>query len=489
MNKAPATWEQEQLARRRQDTEHRLSMLQQRIAMLDELEAKSERSNDDEIRASKLRTEIEFDKRVLQHNHQLAASASGMGINGRAVEVVDETLDESTVHDDDDNDDDDDYVSPAVAASLNGRHSSSAGGVFLIDHSQQQQQQQQQHKQQQQQQQQPQSTNGEIKREEFRLKKTQQQQQQPQPAPQQIELPVQYKPAAPVAFEAPIQQKYSWSASSSSVNNNNNNQNYPYQIGISASSNRTEIEVVHVSVQSPPTKQPVQANGGAATSSSSSSLSSSKSASMVALQQPSTNNNNKHVQFAAIPSQTLMSPPPPPLAVVESQQSQQLAASVSLGKQSHLASSSGLFKSSTTSSSDELNSSQSSQSSPTPTQHQFAVPPPLPTQPAPLVNMVPVHVTNKRVMFNEQSTANNYSRSASSSVIGANEIYVDKRLKQKQLEQQEQHAANMFVEGEKLSFKDKMKLFAQQSNAGGDIEQRLKVSRKQREIESKFDMR
>jgi hypothetical protein len=75
------------------------------------------------------------------------------------------------------------------------------------------------------------------------------------------------------------------------------------------------------------------------------------------------------------------------------------------------------------------------------------------------------------------------------SVIGANEIYVDQRLKIKQ--QQQQQMAQMVIEGEKLSFKDKMRLFARQSgentNGLSDSENRLKVSRKQREIESKFE--
>lgn len=77
------------------------------------------------------------------------------------------------------------------------------------------------------------------------------------------------------------------------------------------------------------------------------------------------------------------------------------------------------------------------------------------------------------------------------SVIGANEIYVDQRMKIKQQQQQQQQLAQMVIEGEKLSFKDKMRLFARQSgetvNGLSDTDNRLKVSRKQREIESKFD--
>lgn len=44
------------------------------------------------------------------------------------------------------------------------------------------------------------------------------------------------------------------------------------------------------------------------------------------------------------------------------------------------------------------------------------------------------------------------------------------------------------MRGEKLSFKDKMKLFAKQSGENGlaDADSKSKASKKQREIESKF---
>ncbi len=74
------------------------------------------------------------------------------------------------------------------------------------------------------------------------------------------------------------------------------------------------------------------------------------------------------------------------------------------------------------------------------------------------------------------------------SVIGANEVYVDQRLKMKQKQQEQQQLANMFIEGEKLSFKDKMKLFAKQSGEFiNETDSKFKVSKKQREIESKFE--
>jgi hypothetical protein len=79
---------------------------------------------------------------------------------------------------------------------------------------------------------------------------------------------------------------------------------------------------------------------------------------------------------------------------------------------------------------------------------------------------------------------------ATPSVIGANEVYVDQRLRAKQREQEEQKNASMFIEGEKLSFREKMKMFAAQS--GGEVVSDInnpKGSRKQREIESKFEIK
>ncbi len=61
-------WEQEQLNRQREDEELRLSLLQQRIELLEQLESKPYRTNDEENKLNKLRTEIEFDKRVLEMN-------------------------------------------------------------------------------------------------------------------------------------------------------------------------------------------------------------------------------------------------------------------------------------------------------------------------------------------------------------------------------------------------------------------------------------
>jgi len=113
-------------------------------------------------------------------------------------------------------------------------------------------------------------------------------------------------------------------------------------------------------------------------------------------------------------------------------------------------------------------------------------------------NVTPQH-QQKRVMFSETSKFleferiedNNQVQPNTPCVIGANEIYVDQRLKQKQQQQQQQQMANMFIEGEKLSFKDKMKLFAMQSgdHLADNAENKFKNSKKQREIESKFEIK
>jgi hypothetical protein len=129
--------------------------------------------------------------------------------------------------------------------------------------------------------------------------------------------------------------------------------------------------------------------------------------------------------------------------------------------------------------------------------------PPPPPPPPP---MAPITTTpQKRVMFSDleferpiHASPNSNSHGGSNghhhdtpqtpSVIGANEVYVDQRLKMKQKQQEQQQLANMFIEGEKLSFKDKMKLFAKQSGEFiNETDSKFKVSKKQREIESKFE--
>ena len=68
-------------------------------------------------------------------------------------------------------------------------------------------------------------------------------------------------------------------------------------------------------------------------------------------------------------------------------------------------------------------------------------------------------------------------------------MYVDQRLKQK-AEKDALQANCPAVEGEKLSFKEKMKLFAKQAGEKNiyDQEHKFKISKKQREIESKFEV-
>jgi hypothetical protein len=143
--------------------------------------------------------------------------------------------------------------------------------------------------------------------------------------------------------------------------------------------------------------------------------------------------------------------------------------------------------SSTSSSSDQLDSSPST-------------PPP----PVPSMQSHPQQQQQKRVMFNDTPNLLEFERPNSLNndfddilpntpcVIGANEVYVDKRLKMKQQMQQEHQQEKDEIEVEKLSFKDKMKLFARQTgelNANMDENNKFKVSRKQREIESKFEVK
>ena len=121
-----------------------------------------------------------------------------------------------------------------------------------------------------------------------------------------------------------------------------------------------------------------------------------------------------------------------------------------------------------------------------------STPPPLPPSqpPAPQLQQQP-HQHGKRVMFSETSNFLEFDRHEINApdtpcVIGANEVYVDQRLKAKQQQQQEQQQQPA-IEGEKLTFREKMRLFAKQSGEmTPDADSRLKVSKKQREIETKF---
>ena len=74
------------------------------------------------------------------------------------------------------------------------------------------------------------------------------------------------------------------------------------------------------------------------------------------------------------------------------------------------------------------------------------------------------------------------------SVIGANEIYLDPRARIQAKKQQQKMLEKESLEGEKLSFKDKMKLFAKEvGETTPDVNNKIKVSKKQREIESKLN--
>ncbi len=94
------------------------------------------------------------------------------------------------------------------------------------------------------------------------------------------------------------------------------------------------------------------------------------------------------------------------------------------------------------------------------------------TQQAPIVS-TPTQNTNDEVEFNDQPTP---------SVIGAHEVYLDPRTKK--LQAQKQRMLDLEdIEGEKLSFKDKMKLFDKELQEA----QKLKASKKQRDIELKMN--
>ncbi len=120
-----------------------------------------------------------------------------------------------------------------------------------------------------------------------------------------------------------------------------------------------------------------------------------------------------------------------------------------------------------------------------------STPPPLPPSQPPAPQQQQQPQQGKRVMFSETSNFLEFDRHEINApdtpcVIGANEVYVDQRLKMKQQQQQEQ-LQQPAVEGEKLTFREKMRLFAKQSGEmTPDADNRLKVSKKQREIETKF---
>ena len=84
----------------------------------------------------------------------------------------------------------------------------------------------------------------------------------------------------------------------------------------------------------------------------------------------------------------------------------------------------------------------------------------------------------------QDSSEYSHNQQQTPSVIGANEVYLDPRMKMQAQKQQNK----LQVEGEKLSFKDKMKLFAKEAGENTpDGDHKLKVSKKQREIESKMN--
>lgn len=68
-------------------------------------------------------------------------------------------------------------------------------------------------------------------------------------------------------------------------------------------------------------------------------------------------------------------------------------------------------------------------------------------------------------------------------VIGAQEVYRDPRWRRLQEQQQKQQQANA-PKPEKLTFKEKMKMFAMESGEDATPKDKVKVSKAQREIET-----
>ena len=388
-------WEIEQLNRQRQEEELRLSLLQQRIELLEELESKPNRTNEEENKLNKLRTEIEFDKRVLEMND----------MNGGGNGYLDETNEENDLID----------YSPEVRERLANQMRDELIARRRVFENQSVQSQTQM--------QQP------IKYRDYRMDQNRFEiedlkKRQSEEADRLVEMKREEMRLRKHIDLTNVMQKKLSNSNIQTVNfNGDENDN--------DDNNREDNEIV------PSSSSSSRTNDNFETTSSSQ-------------MKP-----QKHVQFHD------MSPP---------------GKSLSSSNLNNIMGN-GLYKSNTISS-DELNSNSSQ--SPPPSH----APPPIPVQPP------PASLPNKRVMFQnlDFEPQNNMNNPPTPSVIGANEVYVDKRLKIKQQQQHEQQMANMFIEGEKLSFKDKMKLFAKQSGEISDMENnKFKVSRKQREIESKFE--
>jgi hypothetical protein len=450
-------WEREQWSRKQEEEEFRLNLLRQRMEMLRELEAKPQttRTAEDETRLDKLRTEIEFDKRVLEMNsypgetHVQQHSTVNYNVedninNGGYFNNQLENQQNQEFAAGDDN------GAAEYMADQRERLVSQMRDEMIM----QQQQQNSRYK-----------FDQVLKHDAANFKSNLMAKMRSDEADRAVEAKREE-----LRLRKHVEQLTTGASitnSGSNLNGSSSNSRSNLQNGV-----REEIEVMHV-------------NG--VTTSNHQSYSNLNSHLMNSqyeqqqFQQASQQNGmglmrpQKHVQFMAEPSEN--------------------AAVTVAGNPSSANSSpksnSNKTPSSSSSSSDQLDSSPST---PPP-------PPPLQTQPPPPSSQQAA----KRVMFSDTSKLLEFERSPNGAgsagddllcntpcVIGANEVYVDKRLKIKQQQQRDEQMEKAVVEGEKLSFKDKMKLFAKQSGenlSALEAEAKFKVSRKQREIESKFEVK
>ncbi|TGZ57382.1 Afadin, partial [Temnothorax longispinosus] len=73
---------------------------------------------------------------------------------------------------------------------------------------------------------------------------------------------------------------------------------------------------------------------------------------------------------------------------------------------------------------------------------------------------------------------------ATPGVIGAQEVYKDPRQKRLAEKQKQQQNSQIGAVPEKLSFKEKMKMFAMETGEDGTPRDKVKISRAQREIDN-----
>jgi hypothetical protein len=95
---------------------------------------------------------------------------------------------------------------------------------------------------------------------------------------------------------------------------------------------------------------------------------------------------------------------------------------------------------------------------------------------------------NRDVIMDFEYESEDINEQQTPSVIGANEIYLDPRARIQAKKHHDKMLEKESVEGEKLSFKDKMRLFAKEvGETTPDVNNKIKVSKKQREIELKLN--